>query len=363
MTSVNIDELVRQPPFRAPRAQREPVLLDRLNALTRFHLDRCAPYRRLLGVVGGTDHAAAIADVPYLPVGLFKSHRLVSVPDDAIVTTLASSGTTGQEPSRVFLERNTAQRQAAALASIMRTVLGDARLPMLLVESRDVIADRRRFTARSAGVLGIMNFGRAHEFALDAEMRLDRDALVAFLARQDGKPFIIFGFTFMVWRYFFQVIETLGVDLSQAVLIHSGGWKKLESEKVSNAEFRRRFLDATGLRRIYSFYGMVEQVGSVFLEGDDGLLYTPAFADVVIRNPRTFEPAPLGEPGIIQVLSALPESYPGHSILTEDLGVVHGEDDSPHGWMGKRFAVLGRAPAAEIRGCSDTFTDRVSDAA
>src|SRR5207248_1059082 len=165
-------------------------------------------------VIGGTDEAAVIADVPYLPVGLFKSHRLVSVPDEAIVTTLASSGTTGQQPSRVYLDRNTAQRQVVALASIMRTVLGDARLPMLLIESREVISDRRRFTARSAGVLGMMNFGRVHEFVLDADMRLDREKLLAFLKSNDGQPFIIFGFTYMVWRYFFQAVEPLGLDLS-----------------------------------------------------------------------------------------------------------------------------------------------------
>ena len=52
----------------------------------------------------------------------------------------------------------------------------------------------------------------------------------------------------------------------------------------------------------------------------------------------------------------LPRSYPGHSILTEDMGIVHGVDDSPTGWRGKYFTVTGRIPAAELRGCSDTFT-------
>ena len=54
MTHMNIDELVRQPPYQLPRAEREPVLLERLNELTRFHLDHCPPYRRLLGLVGGS---------------------------------------------------------------------------------------------------------------------------------------------------------------------------------------------------------------------------------------------------------------------------------------------------------------------
>jgi hypothetical protein len=64
---------------------------------------------------------------------------------------------------------------------------------------------------------------------------------------------------------------------------------------------------------------------------------------------------PVGQPGLIQVISALPKSYPGHSLLTEDIGVLEGVDDSPEGWKGKYFRILGRAKKAELRGCSDTF--------
>jgi hypothetical protein len=105
---------------------------------------------------------------------------------------------------------------------------------------------------------------------------------------------------------------------------------------------------------------MVEQVGSVFLEGEDGYLYAPNFAEVIVRDPVTMREAPTGCPGVIQVISALPLSYPGHSILTEDLGVVHGADDSTCGRKGKYFSILGRVPKAELRGCSDTHAAMVS---
>jgi hypothetical protein len=63
----------------------------------------------------------------------------------------------------------------------------------------------------------------------------------------------------------------------------------------------------------------------------------------------------MGSTGLIQVLSVLPKSYPGHSLLTEDLGTILGQDDCSCGWNGKYFKVLGRIPQAELRGCSDTF--------
>jgi hypothetical protein len=63
-------------------------------------------------------------------------------------------------------------------------------------------------------------------------------------------------------------------------------------------------------------------LGSIILEGSDGLLYPPNFGDVIIRDPKTLEVVPDGKKGIIQVLSIIPQSYPGHSILTEDIGVI-----------------------------------------
>ena len=104
---------------------------------------------------------------------------------------------------------------------------------------------------------------------------------------------------------------------------------------------------------------MVEQIGSVFVEGEDGLLYPPAFADIVIRDPMTFEEMPTGQAGVVQTVSALPTSYPGHSLLTEDLGVVERVDIDVCGRLGKAIRIIGRAPRAELRGCSDTHAAEV----
>ena len=144
-------------------------------------------------------------------------------------------------------------------------------------------------------------------------------------------------------------------DLSNGTLIHSGGWKKLVDQAVSPDVFRSELLGTTGLRRIHNFYGMVEQIGTIFLESEleDGSLTCPAFADVVIRDPLTFEPVPDGTVGLIETVSLLPVSYPGHAVLTEDLGQIVGTDDTQR--LGRRFRVLGRIPKAEARGCSDTF--------
>jgi phenylacetate-coenzyme A ligase PaaK-like adenylate-forming protein len=139
-----------------------------------------------------------------------------------------------------------------------------------------------------------------------------------------------------------------------SLLIHGGGWKKLQERKVSNEVFKAALRNTFGLERVHNYYGMVEQVGGIYFECEAGWLHTPSYADVIIRDRMTLAPLATGEEGLIQVLSVLPRSYPGHSLLTEDLGTIAGEDDCPCGRMGKRFSVSGRLPRAELRGCSDT---------
>jgi hypothetical protein len=355
---MTFDDLLQLPPYSLQQKAKEEILLAQLAELTELHRKNCPAYARLLAMVH-PDYAKprSLADIPYLPVTLFKTHRLSSVAESEVAVVLTSSGTTGQAVSRIYLDRVTAQRQTRALAHTMAHVLGPQRLPMIIVDTNAVLNNRSEFSARGAGILGMMNFGRQHFFALDEQMNLNVNGLRDFLAKHGSSPFLIFGFTFMVWLYFAQAAAGLGLDFSNAVLIHSGGWKKMQERAIGNQEFKQHLASGIGLRRVYNFYGMVEQVGGIFLEGEDGYLYPTNFTDVIIRDPATWREAPAGVPGVIQVVSSLPLSYPGHSILTEDLGVLRGVDDSACGRSGKYFSVIGRVPSAELRGCSDTHAD------
>jgi hypothetical protein len=351
------ESLTEWPPFGLSRDDKRPRLERALSRLTALHAARCEPYGRILEARGiDPCRICRLDDVPMIPVRLFKHYELRSVPPEAVFKTLTSSGTTGQAPSRIALDKVTAQLQTATLIKIMQEFLGKARLPMLIVDHPGVIKDRRSFSARGAGILGLSNFGRGHVYALRDDMTLDLDAVEAFAQSHSGVPKLLFGFTFMVWQHLLLELERRGrhVDLSGSILIHSGGWKKLEALAVDNVEFKRRLRVATHIERIHNFYGMVEQVGSIFVECEHGHLHTPAFADVIIREAGTWTPLANGQAGIVQVLSCLPQSYPGHSLLTEDRGTILGEDDCPCGRKGRYFHIHGRLPKAEVRGCSDT---------
>ena len=342
--------------FGIDQASKEERLVNELARLTNHHSTNCLEYGRFLKSVHWAE-ASTIETIPFLPVRLFKEMNLKSIPEQDVFRILTSSGTTGDAVSRIFLDSQAAKIQSQFMIQTMSQVIGRARLPMLIIDSKAVTLGST-FSARGAGVLGMMNLGRKHCFALDENMELDDESVSDFLKNYGDSPFLIFGFTFMVWFYLAKLEKSLYINLSNGTLIHSGGWKKLVEQEVSHREFRKQLSTRFGLKKIYNFYGMVEQIGTVFIESEigDGSLTCPSFADVIIRDPITLEPLPHGETGLIQALSTLPVSYPGHSILTEDLGVIEGVDDQNR--LGKRFRVLGRLPKAEVRGCSDTFRSK-----
>jgi hypothetical protein len=256
------------------------------------------------------------------------------------------------------------------LAQIVSAFTGKTRLPLLVIDSSAVVKNRALFSARGAGILGFSLLGRDVTYALDENMQLDLEAIRAFLERHASETIMLFGFTYMIWLHFVQALRARGEQLHiNGVLIHGGGWKKLAQQQVSNEVFKATVLETTGVSRVHNYYGMVEQTGSIYMECECGHLHVSELSDIQILDPLTLQElntprqnkndgsesaADLGR-GLIRCTSLLPTSYPGHILLTEDVGEILGEDDCACGRKGKYFAVYGRLEGAELRGCSDTY--------
>lgn len=350
--------LLSLPVYSLARADKRAFLTRELAALTRLHAERCPEYGQLLAATGTqVENITDYEQLPPLPVRLFKMFTLKSIHDGDVTKTMTSSGTTGQQVSRIYLDRETSALQSKVLGKIMESTLGGARLPMIILDSGAVIRDRSMFSARGAGILGFSLFARDKIFALDDDMQLDLPGIRAFLEKHEGEPIFLFGFTYMVWEHFYAQLRRMNetLDLSRGVLLHGGGWKKLAQQAVSREQFHQALRDVCGLTRVVDYYGMVEQTGAIHVECEHGHLHAPVWADVIIRRAKDFSVAAVGEAGLIEVVSVLPRSYPGHALLTEDEGRLLGEDDCPCGRKGKYFEVLGRVKRAETRGCSDTY--------
>lgn len=355
---LNDHSFLTKPVFGLDAVAKSEFLTERLKLLSLHHYKTCKSYKKLLDAMNfNVERIFDYHNIPFLPVTLFKQYDLMSMDKDAVIKTMTSSGTTGQQVSKIYLDRNTAILQTKVLAKIIESYVGSSRLPMIIIDSSSVLRDRSMFSARGAGILGFSLFGRDKVYALDENMELDFETLESFLDQHKGKKIFLFGFTFMIWQHFYKLLKENNryIDLSEGILIHGGGWKKLEGESVSQTKFKEEINSVCGIKKIFDYYGMVEQTGSIFMECEYGHLHDSIFSDVIIRRAFDFSVADVGEEGIIQVLSVIPESYPGHSLLTEDKGILLGQDCCPCGRKGKFFKVTGRLKNAEIRGCSDTY--------
>lgn len=358
---IDYGEILNIPPYSMAREEKEKFLSNILIELTGFHYENCLEYKRLLDGTGvAPEGLESYYDISFLPVRLFKEYELKSIPKENIIKTMTSSGTTGQQVSKIYLDKETSANQTKALTKIVSSYIGNSRLPMIILDSSSVIKNRAMFSARGAGILGFQMFGRDKFFALDESMELDTNGLNDFLEKHSGENIFLFGFTFMIWQHFYEVLKENGYrpDISKGILIHGGGWKKLADRNISVSQFKDGLKDVCGITHVYDYYGMAEQTGSIYMECEEGHLHSSIFSDVIIRNPKDFSVCRQGERGIIEVVSILPHSYPGHALLTEDEGILLGEDDCPCGRKGKYFSVLGRLKNAEIRGCSDTYADK-----
>lgn len=333
--------------------------IEQFKKLHDWHYLNCDEYRNLSRNIFKTGDMDVLEKLPYVPVELFKLLDLKSVPAAEVSKVMHSSGTTGQQRSKINLTTENSSLQKKVLVKIVSDVLGSARVPILILDIEGQIKNPNLFTARSAGILGFLIFGTKRFFALTDDYKVDLDAIEKFVGAHTDKPQkLVYGFTSIIWE---EILEKLSFGdcifgNQHCILIHGGGWKKLESRNISSADFKNTVHSKLGPNvKVVEYYGMVEQTGSIYMGCEHGYLHTNEYNDIIVRNPQTLQPNKFGEIGVIQTLSTIAWSYPGYSILTEDIGVIHGVNDCKCGQSGTYFEVKGRLPKAELRGCSNTY--------
>ena len=356
-----LEDFFKLSPYELSKDEKQKLLTQELLSLTKHHKLHCKEYAAILQALNfNEDSVKSYYDLPFIPVRLFKEYDLMSIDKSQVFKTMTSSGTTGQKVSKIFVDKDTASNQQKTLIKILSDFIGKQRLPMLIIDSPKVVKDRNLFSARGAAILGLSMLARERIYALDENMQLNVEVVKEFCQKYEGQSVLLFGFTFMVWQHLYSELKRLNLKLNlpEAFLITGGGWKKLVTLNISREAFKDALKEQCGIGHFLDHYGMVEQTGSIYAECEYGHLHASNYSDVIIRDPKDFSICKVGQKGIIQVVSVLPHSYPGHSLLTEDEGIILGEDDCPCGRHGKYFTITGRMKKAELRGCSDTYADK-----
>ena len=194
------------------------------------------------------------------------------------------------------------------------------------------------------------------------QLRINEQRLSDFVAKWRDQEVLGYGFTYVIWQHFVAPLRARGVSLGmpKVRLLHSGGWKRLQDQAVTREAFASGVAQVFGCAagRVLDFYGMVENVGIIYPDCEYGHKHVPAFGEVLVRDPLTLRPVREGQQGLVQVCSALPTSFPGFLVLTDDIAEVIGYDGCACGRRGISFRFVKRVPQAEVRGCGNIDTKR-----
>ena len=341
--------------FSLDREKKKEFFTHYFKNLTNYHYKKCNEYNKICKHLNyKIKNKLPLDKLPFLSVNIFKFLNLKSINNKKIVRVMKSSGTSGNNLSKIYLDKTNSINQIKVLNKLFTDVTKiKERLPMLVIDSKSTLTNKN-FSARSAAIIGFSLFASKITYALNEDMTINIKAIKDFYEKNRNKKTMIFGFTHLVWKSLLSKnILKENLKFSNSFLIHGGGWKKLKQKQISNKKFKGELNSKLGIKKIINYYGMVEQTGSIFFESEKcDYFHTSIFSDVFVRD-KEFKNIGFNKKGILQILSVLPTSYPGHNIVTEDLGVIVGEDDCKCGKKGKYFKVFDRLEKSEVRGCSD----------
>lgn len=354
-------------------AEAEELYTESLRRELCFHYDNNSMYRRFCDTKGFNPQEwdGDIEKIPPVAVSVFKNlgSRLSSVPADDIKMSLQSSATSGV-PSTIMVDKITAKRQAKAMVRVISEFIGKTRVPFLImdIDPRAGGMARKMLGARFAAVTGYLKFASKTGYFLKTDdegiSHFDIHGINDFLSSLPlEQPVVVFGFTYILYQNVLRSIEESGEHIrlpKGSKIIHIGGWKKLESEKIDKSLFNRRLSEAFGIAAedVIDIYGFTEQMGINFPDCPCGCKHTSSYVRVLARDVASKSVLPPGKEGMLEFISPVPHSYPGNAVLTDDIGIIE-PGECPYGRAGTRFRIVGRMKKAEARGCGDILSAKL----
>ncbi len=339
--------------------------LDELNSVLIYHRKSNENFNRFLEKTNHNDPIQSIADLdqlPYIHVSVFKKYpeMLSNIDDLKNQLIISSSGTSGLA-SKIFLDKEATKAQSMLSYSIMKDYIGTDKRPMIIYDLPPSKENSAEIGARMSANIAYMRFSNKYFFALKknkSKIELDTEGLQEFI-RSNDKNILHFGFTYMIYNFVLKYDYKKNFEniLTKSTLIHIGGWKKLESEKVERSEFNNLASDVLKLDRVIDIYGFTELMGVNFPDCEYGHKHIPNNTRLIVRDSKTLNNIGYNKNGLLQFLSSFPKSYSGASILTDDMGILG--SNCKCGRETDFFNITGRKPKSEIRGCGDILGNKM----
>ena len=290
-----------------------------------------ATYIKQLGIV--PEAIATVAQIPFLPVSFFKTHKIISGGGEPAVA-FSSSGTTGSIQSKHFV--TDVGMYEKSFREGFRIFYGApedycilALLPSYLErEGSSLIYMVQDLIAQSKNP----DSGFYLHDLKDLSFKLERLA-------KGAKKIILIGVSFAL----LDLAALHPVQIPNAIVMETGGMKGKRKEMVRE-ELHEELRTAFGVAKIHSEYGMTELLSQAYSAGD-GCFECPPWMRILLRearDPLTLLGGSNSSTGGINVID-LANCNSCAFIATEDLGKKLSDT---------AFEVLGRFDSSDLRGCN-----------
>jgi hypothetical protein len=273
----------------------------------------------------------SIQQIPFLPIGFFKTQQVVAG-DWKPEVEFSSSGTTGATTSRHLVwslpfylshaeftfERFFGPLKDCAILALLPSYLereGSSLIAMITHFIRQTHSEHSGFYLHN-----------------QEELLIKLEAL-----RESRKKVILWGVSFAL----LDLAEKFEIDLSHCMVIETGGMKGRRKEWIRE-ELHGFLCQRFNVAQIGSEYGMTELMSQAYSMGS-GVYATPPWMKIDLREINDpFSNLPPGKAGGINVID-LANAHSCAFIETQDLG-----KNGQNGY----FEVLGRIDNSDVRGCN-----------
>lgn len=298
----------------------------------RHQATHCAVYAEYIHHLHiNTNEVKSIYQIPFLPIGFFKTHSVLSS-SHPIQITFSSSGTTGMIQSSHHVTDLKLYEQSYLQA--FKQFYGN-------IEEYCFLALLPSYQQRAGSSLIYMvnDLIEKSRHPQSGYFLYNHDQLFKTLSglKSKNQKTVLIGVTYALLDF----IESYDLDFPDLIVMETGGMKGKRKEMVRE-ELHERLRNGFGINSIHSEYGMTELLSQAYSLGE-GIFNCPNWMQVLIRDIN--DPLSLIEKGrtgginVIDLANANSCSF----IATQDLGKIN-----PDG----SFEVLGRFDNADIRGCN-----------
>ncbi|HUX85206.1 MAG TPA: hypothetical protein VMV20_08220 [Chitinophagaceae bacterium] len=288
-------------------------------------------YRDFADALGkNPDRVSKLEGIPFLPIGFFKTHRVVTGEFEPALI-FESSRTTGsaslhyvrdpnlyRESFRRGFEWSNGRIQDFVILALLPGYLERPNSSLVFM-----VEDLIRCSGHPESGFYLRDHGKLHQMLVELE--------------KAGRKTLLLGVTYALLDF----AAAFSLKLGHTVVMETGGMKGRGREMVRE-ELHEALRRSFGVERIHSEYGMTELLSQAYAQGGGRFACPPWMRAIAVLEDDPFRQAAPGQAGTLNFID-LANRDSCAFLATEDTGIVY-----PDG----SFEVLGRLDGSALRGCS-----------